>query len=219
LPGYSATKQGFRHEKHKNYRSWEGDLQVNAFSPAVFDAEYYSYRYGLKNQTRNDIRSAWLEGLKTRKTPECQLGHYLFSLNKYIQSESPQVTVIHCNCTVNPNANPQIQKKINSSCYEGVRYFLTAGIFTGNPGRTFCAIPGPVPKGVNFSSEKVTKARERKQAAGLTGGDVTQQFNVAADQALTSLPTLGCPVKESYMLTFWINYAFTGAILTLVRPF
>ena len=61
---------------------WQGNLQSNIFSGAIFDAEFYARMYGLKNMTRNDLRQAWQTGLETRKYPNCQQGSYLFSVNK-----------------------------------------------------------------------------------------------------------------------------------------
>ena len=120
MPGYSATKTGFKGEYgRKNYKNWETGLDVNVFSPIVFDPEFYTklYMSGQTGKTRNEIHIDWRKSLVDLKPPNCKQGVIGFSINQYYSSALPAV------------------KANMKTCLSALEFFLSTGMFEGNAGR------------------------------------------------------------------------------------
>jgi hypothetical protein len=126
IANFAGPKYGL--PGYKESHNWEVP-EINIFSPLIFNWKFYASMYGLENATRTQVRENWHKYIKDATYPNCRQGHFLFSLDKYIEKETPD-----------------IKAKIGNSCMKALTEFLSVGLFEGDHGRTFCDVRSPPPK-------------------------------------------------------------------------
>merc|ERR1711998_195401 len=112
IPGPPYGKPGYK-ESHR----WES--AVDAFSPVVFNKEFYAAQNGLQGQTIAEIREDWLNnGLgASTEVPNCRQANEDFSINKYYEANKAA-----------------LDQSTGTSCRKILNQYLGSGIYVGNNG-------------------------------------------------------------------------------------
>jgi len=86
----------------------------------LFDMPFYAAMYRLKGQTKAQIRTNWVDYLKSNATyPNCRQGNSEFSTNLYLEQSK------------------EIMLRVDKDCLKAVQSFLRVGMFEGDAGRTY----------------------------------------------------------------------------------